>query len=352
MYKIVSFPDIHLRFTILSFSSTSLPLASHPRNKDVCQADIITIFANICYRPISMLSLLPFSFCMYELVLISPRKVNAWINVSELNRAERMKHMYGRACAVFVHSGTVLSARGGGGRGVEAMSSLTEKGRAARGRVGDTLHARCHSLPWKLGVEGGRLWGCDACLLCCHIGLRGKDWQTAAPSSQRPTGAKQEEGEDGGQRTRRHQEPGAKDLKTVRLVPRVRSCSQSEMSSENAACPSWEENWGEGVGTFRSHFWKLLLKGRCVCCNCLSSCSHSSRKQPLQKLDMQAKFVPVLLRVGGQLLTCWLACGHLAWSSLQPCVCSSMPAPAEGTVPSLSSFASPVHPLVKTAAHC
>lgn len=49
----------------------------HPRNKDVCQADIITIFFNICYRPISMLLLLPFSFGMYELILISPRKVNA-----------------------------------------------------------------------------------------------------------------------------------------------------------------------------------------------------------------------------------------------------------------------------------
>lgn len=155
MYKIVSFPDIHLRFTILLSLSPLLLYHLHlPRNKDVCQADIITIFANICYRPISMLSLLPFSFCMYELVLISSRKVNAWINVSELNRAERMKHMYGRACAVFAHSGTVISVTGGGGRGVEAMSSSTEKGRAARGRVGDTLHARCHSLPWKLGVEG------------------------------------------------------------------------------------------------------------------------------------------------------------------------------------------------------
>lgn len=98
----------------------------------------------------------------------------------------------------------------------------------------------------KIRCGGGRLWGCDACLLCCHIGPRGKDWQTAAPPSQRPTRAKQEEGEDGGQRTRRHQEPGAKDLKTVRLAPRVRSCSQGEMSSENAACPPWEETGEKG----------------------------------------------------------------------------------------------------------
>lgn len=56
MYKIVSFPDIHLRFTILlSLSPLLLYHLHHPRNKDVCQADIITIFANICYRPISML---------------------------------------------------------------------------------------------------------------------------------------------------------------------------------------------------------------------------------------------------------------------------------------------------------
>ena len=49
-----------------------------------------------------------------------------------------MKHMYERACVVFVHSGTVLSITGGVGHGVEAMSSLTEKGRPARGRVGET----------------------------------------------------------------------------------------------------------------------------------------------------------------------------------------------------------------------
>lgn len=87
MYKIVSFPDIHLRLTILlSLSPPFLYHSHHPRNKDVWQADTVTTFANICYRPISMLLPLPFSFSMYELVLISPRKVNAWINVSESKR--------------------------------------------------------------------------------------------------------------------------------------------------------------------------------------------------------------------------------------------------------------------------
>lgn len=69
-----------------SLSPLLLYHSHHPRNKDSCQADIITIFTNICYRPISVLLLLPLSFCMYELVLISPRKVHAWINVSESNR--------------------------------------------------------------------------------------------------------------------------------------------------------------------------------------------------------------------------------------------------------------------------
>lgn len=53
---------------------------------------------------------------------------------------------------------------------------------------------------------------------------------------------------------------------------------------------------------------------------------------------MGGMFVPAALRAGGQLLTCQLTCGQLAESSVQPCACSSTPAPAEGTVLFLSSL--------------
>lgn len=180
MYKIVSFPDIHLRFTILlSPSPLFLYHSHHPRNKDVCQADIITIFPNICYRPISMLLLLLLSFCMYELVLISPRKVNAWINVCESNRLNKWSICIEKVCAMFVHPGFVLSITCGGGHTV----SLSSKGRADRGRVRETLRAGGHR-----NKDVGSLWGCDACLFCCHTGLRGKGWQTTLPLSHKSRG--------------------------------------------------------------------------------------------------------------------------------------------------------------------
>lgn len=147
MYKIVSFPDIHPRFTILlSLSPLFLYHSHHPRNKAICQADIITTFTNICYRPLSMLLLLLLSFRMYELVLISPRKANAWINVSESIRLNERstcikKHMYKNsiciktACALFVHAGSVLSITCGKGHIEEDTCSLARKGRADRGRV-------------------------------------------------------------------------------------------------------------------------------------------------------------------------------------------------------------------------
>lgn len=127
-----------------SLSPLFLYHSRHPGNKDVCQADIITIFANICCRPISMLLLLPSSFCMYELVLISPRKVNAWINVSELNRAERMKHMYESSVLCLYIQVLCWASQ------VAWVTAWRPcPAWPARGRVGETLCARCHSLPWK-----------------------------------------------------------------------------------------------------------------------------------------------------------------------------------------------------------
>lgn len=122
----------------------------HPRNKDVCQADIITIFANICYRPISMLLLLPFLFCMYELVLISPRKANAWINVPELNRVEWMKHVYERTSIVFVQSGFVWNT--------DSAGDKVQLGRERQADLGGGRRGMGRAPPFKIRLEQCCWW--------------------------------------------------------------------------------------------------------------------------------------------------------------------------------------------------
>lgn len=230
MYEIISFPDIHLRFTtLLSLFPLFLYHSHQPRNKDIRQADIITIFANICYGPISVLLLLPFSFCMYELALISPRKVNTWINVSGLNRAERMKHMYETTRVVFVHPGlcwappvpwdTVWRPR-------PPWQKYTDWPEEETGRP--SIQGNTNFLENKVWREAD--WGCQPHLLCCHTGIMGKDWQTAALSSQRLTWTKQKEEGDGGQSIRGPQDLGARpeDMVAVRLVLRVRGSFQDQ----------------------------------------------------------------------------------------------------------------------------
>lgn len=134
--------------------SLSSPLflyqSRHPRNKDVCQADIITIFANICYRPISMLLLLPFLFCMYELVLISPRKANAWINVPELNRVEWMKHVYERTSIVFVQSGFVWNT--------DSAGDKVQLGRGRQADLGGGRRGMGRAPPFKIRLEQCCWW--------------------------------------------------------------------------------------------------------------------------------------------------------------------------------------------------
>lgn len=217
------------------FVSLFLYHPHHPRNKDICQADTITIFANICYRPISVLLLLSFSFCMYEPALISPRKVNAWINVSGLNGAERMKHMYERARVVFVHPGlcwappvpwdTVWRPR-------PPWQKYADWPEEETGRL--SIQGNTNFLENQVWREAD--WGCQSHLLCCHTGTMGKDGQTAALSSQRLTQSKQKKEGDGGQsiwkqKTWRH--GGCEvSVQGKGLLPRSTCLQKTE-------CPSW-----------------------------------------------------------------------------------------------------------------
>lgn len=153
---------------------------------------------------------------------------------------------------MFVHSGAVLSIAGGVGHGVEAVSGLTGQ----RKSWGDPL-CEVSQPSLKIRCGGGQALG-----LWCLSALLPHRFQRKGLAKSRPIKAEAHTSKaEGGKRWRmEHQRASGaggkrpEDAVAVRLVPRVRICSHSEMSLENAACPSWEENRGEGVGTFRSCF--------------------------------------------------------------------------------------------------
>lgn len=288
MYKIVSFPDIHLRFTILlSFSPLFLYHSHHPRNKELCQADIITIFTNICYKPVSMVLLHLLSFCMYELVLISPRKVNAWINVSESNRLNEWSVCIKKACVCTfrfcVEHHMWRGAHCGG-----HVQSVQER----QERFFFFLEKRC-------GQSLG-LW-------CLSVLLPHR--------SQRKGLANSPPIEPEGRRRRRTEHQRVSGTRAKKPKDVVASCEvsvhskkffQSEMSSENTACPSWEEKHGEGQVLSETIFENCCRIG-VVCIT--AALQLVTFEFPSQKLPGEVMFVPVLLRGGGHSLSCWLTRG-------------------------------------------
>lgn len=285
------------------FSPLFLYHSHHPRNKDLCQADIITIFTNICYRTISMLLLLLLSFCMYELVLTSPRKVNAWINVSELNRLNKWSVLYKKGmCSVCTFSFCAEHHMWQGAHCGGHMQLVQERQK----RLFVFLEKRC-------GKSLG-LWYLS--VLLPH-------------RSQRKGLAKSPHIKPEGQRRRRTEHQRASETRARRPKDVVASCEvsahskkffQSKVSSENTACPSWEEKRAEG------EVLSGLISESCCWMGivCLTAVLQLVPFDlPSQKLPVETMFVPVLLRVGGHSPTCWLTWGQLVQSHLQPHISSS-----------------------------
>lgn len=133
-----------------------------------------------------------------------------------------------------------LSISGGVGHGVAAASSLTEKGRG-RGGGGPSMRgvtAFLQNKVWRGAGSGAVMLVCSAATQVLEE-RAGKELprQGRGPYEQ---SRRREETEDRASEGIRGK--SREDVVAARLVPRVKSCSQSEMSSENAPCPSWEEN--------------------------------------------------------------------------------------------------------------
>lgn len=243
-----------------------------------------------------MLLLHLLSFCMYELVLRSPRKANAWINVSESNRLNEWSMHIKKPG--FVHSGFVLSITRGEGHVVEA--------RKGRKKFFFFLGKRC-------GQSLG-LW---------HLSV------LLPHRSQRKGLANSPPKEPEGQRRRRteHQRASGTRAKITKGVVASYEVSahskeffQSEMSSENTSCPSWKEKQGEGEVLSETVSENCCWIGL-VCIT--AALQLVPFDLPWQKLPGEVMFVPVLLRMGGHSLTCWLTWGQLVQSHLQPHISSS-----------------------------